>query len=104
MGSFWRSSTVLRYAISIIASAVATQLGLTAAQTGSLTDWLLAGVMGAITFGPVVWNMIFRPSNSAMDAAVVADRVIAGGQGTGIVRTANGQPDLAIQRINVGHN
>lgn len=104
MGSFWRSSVVLSYAISIIASAVASQLGLTAAQTGSLKDWLLTGVMGAITFGPVIFNMIFRPSNSAMAAAIVADKVLKGHTTTGVVRTANGQPDLAIQRINVGHN
>jgi hypothetical protein len=106
MNNWWRSSTVLRYAISIIASAVATKLGLDAAQAGSLTDWLLAGVMGLITFGPPAWNLIFRPSNAAMDAAVQADKVMAGEKKDAVVQTPSDVPNIVIKATNqnVGHS
>jgi len=106
MNNWWRSATVLRYAISIISSGVGTQLGLDAIQTGKLSDWLLAGVMGIITFGPPAWNLIFRPSNAAMDAAVEADKVMAGVKREAIVETPSNVPNLVIKtaNTNVGHS
>lgn len=106
MENWWKSATVVRYAVSIVSSAIATKLALDAAQTDNLTTWISAGIMGLITFGPPVWNLIFRPSNAAMDAAVAADKVMAGQQNKAVVPTPSGTPDIVItaKTTNTGHS
>jgi len=105
MGNWWRSATVIRYAVSIFSSAIATKLALDATQTDNLTTWISAGVMGLITFGPPAWNLIFRPSNAAMDAAVEADKIMEGKETKKVVKTPTGQPDVVVMKApNVGHS
>ena len=106
MGKFWKSSTVLRYVIAIVSSAVAARMGLSAEQTGELTEWLLSGVLGLIAFAPLAWNLTFRPSNAAMDAAVVVDKVIAGEEVKVVVPTPEGKPNIVVMNTNanVGHS
>lgn len=104
--NLWRSSTILRYAITIAAASIASRMSLSASQTGEFQDWLLVTVMGAVTFAPLAWNMIFRPSNAAMDAAVKADTVLAGDTRVTTVKTVDTLPDLEIKAKgpNVGHS
>lgn len=92
-----RWATVVRYLITIVAGQIALQLGLDANQTGDLTQWLFTGVMGVLTFAPMVWNLIFRPSDAAMEVAAEADKMMDGAVDKSVtVKTPAGVPDITV--------
>lgn len=93
---FDRYASILRYVVTIIAAPIATKLALDAGQTQSLVDWVMAGLAAAITFGPMIWTQIFRPSNAAMEVAKQADKVMSGDRDSVVVKTPQGIPDIVV--------
>lgn len=103
--NFERYSSIIRYLITMIAAPIAARLALDATQTSSLVDWVMTLLATIITFGPLVWSQVFRPSDAAMTVAKEADKVMAGDKKQATVKTPDGLPDIKITNANanVGH-
>lgn len=110
MGNFFKNyafNSLMRTIVSVVAQAIATKLALDATQTADFTTWLLAGISQAIVFVPIAYNQLTRPSNAAMDAAVGADKIIAGEEVKIDIATPVGKPDVAVvnnTNANIGHS
>lgn len=99
-------NSLLRSLVSIIAQAIATKFALDAVQTESLSAWLAAGAAQAVVFGPILYNQITRPSQSAMKVAVEADKVLDGEKVEAHVQTPADVPNIVIKASNqnIGHS
>lgn len=95
--NYFQSASFVKYIITIVISPIAAKYGLDAVQTGSLENWLIAGVMGVITFGPAIWTQITQPSKAAMKVAVQADRIMDGHvKDSTTVVTPSGVPNIIV--------
>lgn len=90
-------NSLLRTGVTVVAQIIATRLALDAAQTDSLTIWLMAGATQLIAFAPVVYNQITRPSQEAMKVAEEADKVLAGEKRDAVVQTPANVPNIVIK-------
>ena len=89
-------NSILRTLVTMIAQALAAKFALDAAQTASLSTWLLAGMTQAIAFAPVLYNQLTRPSQSAMKVADAADKVLTGEKDKATVVTPAGTPNIVV--------
>jgi len=86
----------------MIASPFAAYYGLDASQTGSLSAWIVAGIMGIITIAPAIISQATSPSKDALKVAVAADQVMQDGS-TQAVATSENVPDILVKPVTRGN-
>lgn len=95
---YFKSASFVRYVVTMAVAPLATKYGLDAVQTGSLTDWLVAGIMALITVGPAIYSQIFEPSKPALKVAVQADKIMAGKSADAtVITTPPGVPNITVK-------
>jgi hypothetical protein len=96
MGKYF-TPMLLRYFTSMVATMIATKLGLDASQTGALNDWIMTGVVGLIAFGPPAWRLLFGPSEAAQEVAREADKIIGGDKKEATITTPANVPNIKVE-------
>lgn len=91
-------AVVLRYVISYIAAAIASKYAWDAAQTQSFQDALFAVIGGIVTIAPMIYALIKRPSEAAMQAAKETDKIITGDKLSALISTPDSAPNVIVKK------